>query len=98
MVLESNGEFKYFIEGSPLNNFKIECIAPYSRGFVCCGENGTFYTFEKDPDDLDRPYKLGNKIESKEPGASAALPLTQRIMSSVITSTEDSIMFITDQN
>lgn len=89
MVLESSGEFKYFIESSPLNNFKIECIASYSRGFVCCGENGTMYVFEK-TEDMDKPYQLTQKVEGKELGST--------VMSAVITSTEDQIMYITDQN
>lgn len=40
MVCETSGEFMNFVEESPVDEFKIQCIVPYSRGFLIGGDGG----------------------------------------------------------
>ena len=56
MLLEQNGEYKTLLSDSPQDNFHIECVQTYSKGFVIAGDNGTIMIFEKS-EDAKNPYQ-----------------------------------------
>jgi len=47
MLLENSGEYIAYIQQSPLQNFKIQCILPYQKGFIIGGESGEIIVYEK---------------------------------------------------
>lgn len=96
-MLESTGEFKCFLSDSPMNNFRAETICSYSRGFCLCGENGRIYIYERN-DDNRVPYRRAGMIESQVDQNSPMGSVPNTITSAVITSTEDNMFFITDNN
>lgn len=46
MVCAMTGEFLLYIPGSPQGS-RIDCIVPYSRGFIATGEDGLIWPFER---------------------------------------------------
>lgn len=38
LALTSDGEFRHLIDSSPLDNFKVETLVSYSRGFIAGGD------------------------------------------------------------
>ena len=96
IICENSGEFYAFVERD--ERAKIRAISPYNRGFVIGWSNGLFSAHERFEDQftgvstyrrtkeimttLDQPYQLNN------------FPVT----SQVLTSTEDQIIFITENN
>ena len=64
MVCETSGEYMSFVQDSPKDNFKIECIVPYSRGFLIGGENGSIFAYER-VEDSKNPYRRIKYMEAK---------------------------------
>jgi len=64
MLCETSGEYMSFIGDSLLNNFNIQCIIPFSRGFIVGGDNGMIYCYER-IDDPKKPYRLASQLETK---------------------------------
>ena len=64
MLLENSGEFISFISHSPMNGFKIQCIIPYSKGFLIGGESGEILIYEKS-EDVRHPYVKRKSIVIK---------------------------------
>ena len=59
MLLDTTGEYMAFVNESPMDNFKIVCIVPFSRGFIIGGENGVVYAYER-TEDARNPYRQIN--------------------------------------
>lgn len=59
MLLDTTGEYMAFVNESPMDNFKIACIVPFSRGFIIGGENGVVYAYER-TEDARNPYRQIN--------------------------------------
>lgn len=55
LLLENNGDYKMMLSESPQENFNIECIQTYSKGFVIAGDNGAIMIYEKS-EDPKNPY------------------------------------------
>jgi WD40 repeat protein len=64
MLLENSGEYLGFIQSSPMNGFRIQCIIPYNKGFIIGGESGEIIAYEK-IDDLRHPYVKRKVIQIK---------------------------------
>jgi hypothetical protein len=47
-----------------VGDFKIECIVPFSRGFLIAGDNGVVYAYER-TEDSKNPYRKINSLETK---------------------------------
>lgn len=95
IVCESTGEYKCVVPDSPLQGFRIECIAGFVKGFIVAGDNGQIFIYEK-TEDLDDPFKKMKYLQNKEgtiPGLEAAA-----IRSAVVTTTEDQIYFVLENN
>lgn len=96
IVCENSGEFYTFVDRD--DSQKIKCIVPYNRGFLVGWSNNLITTYERFEDpysgvssyrrfqkhsiNLDNPYQLTN------------YPVT----SMALTSTEDQLFFITENN
>jgi hypothetical protein len=94
MLLESTGEYKQFVATSPMNGFKVDCIAPFQRGFVISGDNGKFIVYER-TEDVMTPYRRSNM--EVDLGNNQALSVGGSIVNSMaIASTEDMIIFVTE--
>jgi hypothetical protein len=46
ILLNSNCEFQCVLKDSPGQNYHIESIVPYSRGFIVGGDNLTIHFYE----------------------------------------------------
>ena len=46
LLVNSNCEFIKLVDQSLVNKCNIECIIPYSKGFVVAGENLNLYFYE----------------------------------------------------
>ena len=64
MLLENSGEYISFIKQSPMNNFRIQCIISYSKGYIIGGSNGYIMVYEK-VEDQKLHYVLRKSIEIK---------------------------------
>ncbi|EAR92035.2 WD40 domain protein (macronuclear) [Tetrahymena thermophila SB210] len=61
LLFQPSCEFKTILASSPKNEqFAIQCIQPYSKGFLVGGKECTILFYEKDVD-LKNPYKLCSK-------------------------------------
>jgi hypothetical protein len=49
IVCDDDGSYMAFVPDSPMNDFKIEAIVSFSRGFIVAG-NGLIYAYEKSED------------------------------------------------
>jgi len=58
MLLEGSGELKMSLNEAPGDDFYIECIVTYQKGFIIAGDNGQIMIYEKS-EDPKNPY---NKI------------------------------------
>lgn len=64
MVCETTGEFMSYIAESPQEGFRIQTIAPFSRGFIVGGENGIIIAYER-VEDPNHPYRRIKELETK---------------------------------
>jgi hypothetical protein len=53
-----------FVQESPIGQFRIECIVPFSRGFLIAGDNGLVIPFER-TEDPRNPYRRLTPMETK---------------------------------
>jgi len=60
MLLESSGDYKMLLAESPGENFYIECIITYNKGFIIGGENGQIMIYEKFEDPKNPYRKISN--------------------------------------
>lgn len=97
MVCETSGEYMAFVHDSPKDNFKIECIVPYSRGFLIGGENGCIFAYER-VEDSKNPYRRIKYMEAKIDQSQSIYIQSLPITSMVLTSTEDMLYFISENN
>jgi WD40 repeat protein len=102
MLLETSGEYMAFVGESPslINSgldFKIECIVPFSRGFLIALDNGLVYAYER-TEDPRNPYRKINQIETKIDPNQTIQQQSFGIMSMTLTSSEDNLFFITENN
>ena len=64
MLLETSGEYMAFVQESPVGEFKIECIVPFSRGFLIAGDNGLVQAYER-TEDTRNPYRKISEMETR---------------------------------
>lgn len=62
MILETTGEYKAYVQDSPLG-VKISTIVPYAKGFIIGCDNGEIYVYETNNEDNRNPCKLINKFQ-----------------------------------
>jgi len=88
---------------SPGDGFYIECIQTYSKGFIIAGDNGTVMIYEKS-EDPKNPYNRIAKLpqsEKQEKGEYHELQasiMSARIRCMALSSTDDCIIFTTENN
>lgn len=80
ILVFENAEFRGVLESSPADGKAVECIAAYSKGFVCGGDDGLLYVFERDDKTIYR--------QSKSYQISGT---TAKITSAVISPSEESV-------
>lgn len=97
MLLETSGEYMAFVHESPVGDFKIECIVPFSRGFLIALDNGLVYAYER-TEDPKNPYRKINQLETKIDPNQTIQQQSFAIMSMTLTSSEDNLFFITENN
>jgi WD40 repeat protein len=99
IVLETDGSYSAFVPDSPVENeFKIECIVAFSRGFIIAGD-GLIYAFEKS-EDPRIPYRLITepievKMDSSDSKSSFGPNVNFLITSMTLSISEDYIYFVT---
>jgi hypothetical protein len=55
MLLENSGEYLSFIPTSPMGGVRIQCVVPYSKGFLIGGDSGEIIIYERS-EDPKHPY------------------------------------------
>jgi hypothetical protein len=55
MLMDQNGDFRANLSEAPGDDFFIECIITYSKGFIIAGDNGRIMIYEKS-EDPKNPY------------------------------------------
>ena len=103
MLLEANGDYKMLLSESPLENFYIECITTYSKGFVIAGDNGAIMIYEKSEDPKNPYIKIAQVPQSEKKERQDYHDLLQGVMSCrircmALSSTDDCIVFTTENN
>jgi cilia- and flagella-associated protein 57 len=96
MVCENSGEFYTYVERDERQ--KIKCIVPYNRGFVLGYSNGMFTAYERYEDSQSgiATYRRFKEVQTQleQPYQLTSFPVS----SMVLTSTEDQIYFVTENN
>ena len=102
MLLESSGEFKIMLADSPGDDFYIETIVTYGKGFIIAGINGIIKIYEK-MEDLKTHYRLQTTLPStsdtkvdKEFSNLLSGIMATKIRSLALSTSEDTIFFTTD--
>jgi WD40 repeat protein len=62
MLLESNGDYKMLLGESPGENFHIECIITYTKGFIIGGENGQIMIYEKSEEPKNPYHRIATLV------------------------------------
>lgn len=102
MLLESSGEFRALIQESPGDDFYIETIIAYGKGFIIAGINGIIMIYEKSEDNkifYKKSATLPSTSESKvdkEFGNLLSGIMATKIKSLALSTAEDTIFFTTD--
>jgi hypothetical protein len=103
MLLENNGDYKMVLSDSPFDGFYIETILAFQKGFMIGGDNGAIYIYEKG-EDPKNPYTKSPKLPHSEKPEKKEYPelynsvMTSRIKSMSLNSTDDCIVFTTENN
>mmetsp|Transcript_78194 Transcript_78194/g.211524 ORF Transcript_78194/g.211524 Transcript_78194/m.211524 type:complete len:1255 (-) Transcript_78194:77-3841(-) len=84
LLFDSGGELKGVLPCSPHEPRSLQCVAPFSKGFVAGGDNGIIRVFEKS-EDAKEMYRKAKEVKaevkdvgstgSTGPGAGAVLSL-----------------------
>jgi hypothetical protein len=104
MLLEASGDYKMSLNEAPGEDFYIECIITYQKGFIIAGDNGQIMIYEKS-EDPKNPYNKIAKLPQNEKGDQKgeyhdlqAGIMSSRIRCMSLASTEDWIIFSTENN
>lgn len=103
MLLESSGEYKMLLNCSPGEGFFIEAVQTYSKGFLIAGDNGQIMVCEK-TEEPKNPYTNAATWPSFDPKQEKEYPqllmgiMSSRIRSMCLSSTEDLLVFTTENN
>jgi WD40 repeat protein len=62
LLFDNGGEFKMVLPCSPQEMGSLRCIASYSKGFVCGGDNGIIRVYEHS-DDVKEVYKNSKQVK-----------------------------------
>ena len=81
LLFNQQCEFKMILPQSPRNEaFSIECLIPYSKGFLVGGQDCTVLIYEKHDGELRNPYiKIEKKIYN--PKREYKFPITSLVLS-----------------
>ena len=103
MLLETDGSYKMQLE-SPGDGFHIECVQTFSKGFIIGGDNGQIYIYEKS-EEPKNPYnsspllpQQSDKNDKSDYHELMASVMTSRIKCMTLSSTDDMIVFTTENN
>jgi len=79
-VVTHNMEVKYVLPTSPFDEMTIECIIPFSKGFIVGGNKATIYVYEKHEVDKKHQYvRVDKKIQvPNNPSKVIAMALLQK--------------------
>jgi len=96
IVLDDDGSYMSFVPDSPMNDFKIEAIVSFSRGFIVAG-NGLIYAYEKseDPRALYRQITEPINVQMDSKDNNFGSHINFLITSLTLSHSEDYIYFIT---
>mmetsp|Transcript_34022 Transcript_34022/g.25114 ORF Transcript_34022/g.25114 Transcript_34022/m.25114 type:complete len:172 (+) Transcript_34022:187-702(+) len=104
MLMEGTGEYKMWLPESPGEGFHIECVSTYSKGFIVAGENGQIYIYDKS-EEPKNPYHKAAALPSSSDGKQEkdyqqlqAGIMSSRVRALALSSTEDVIIFTTENN
>jgi hypothetical protein len=65
-LIAHNMEMKYILPTSPMDDMIIECMIPFSKGFIIGGNNATIYVYEKHEVEKKHQYvRIDKKIQVK---------------------------------
>jgi len=97
IVCNDDGSYEASIPEAPMNDFKIEAIVPFSRGFIVAG-NGLIYAYERSEGDTRTLYRLitepiNVQMETKDQNFGSHINFL--ITSLTLSHSEDYIYFIT---
>jgi len=63
-VITHNMEMKFLLPSPPLEEMTIECIIPFSKGFIIGGDKASIMIYERRENDKKNPYeRSGKKIQ-----------------------------------
>jgi len=65
LLLESTGDWKMMLHESPQEDFNIECIHTYSKGFIIAGDKATILIYEKS-EEPKNPYTRIAKLPQSD--------------------------------
>lgn len=104
MLLEGSGDYKMLLAESPGEGFFIECIVTYSKGFIIAGENGQIMIYEKSEEPKNPYHRIAtlpsstdSKQEKDYPQLQAGI-MSSRVRALALSSSEDNLIFTTDNN
>lgn len=98
--LEGNGEYKMLLTGAS-DGIYIENIITYSKGFIIAGDKIMVYEKGEDPKNPYTRLSIWPQFEAKQEKENTQLMLStlaSRIKSMALNSTEDNLIFTTENN
>lgn len=98
MVCAMTGEFMIYIPSSP-RGFRIDCLVPYSRGFIATGQGGNIWPFEQSQMEniVYRPQQDPLNSRDRVQISEMEIPVGD-ISQAVLNSTEDVLYFVDRSN
>jgi len=98
LLLVENSEFKCVLQGSPSEGLSIDAIIAYAKGFICGGDMGLVFIFERSDDkELYRKMKA-MKVDQKRESDGAMEADTMRVKSFALSQQEEFLALTTSNN
>eukprot|EP00357_Protocruzia_adherens_P031581 CAMPEP_0115039386 /NCGR_PEP_ID=MMETSP0216-20121206/43998_1 /TAXON_ID=223996 /ORGANISM="Protocruzia adherens, Strain Boccale" /LENGTH=1374 /DNA_ID=CAMNT_0002420017 /DNA_START=19 /DNA_END=4143 /DNA_ORIENTATION=- len=96
LLLDNSGEYKQCLSSSPFDGWGIECIVPWSKGFIVGGDNATLYIYERNTEDPKNPYQ--RVMRSLQVKTANNNPIDAKIKGISISPSEDMIVCTLENN
>eukprot|EP01065_Artemidia_motanka_P053301 TRINITY_DN985_c0_g2_i1.p1 TRINITY_DN985_c0_g2~~TRINITY_DN985_c0_g2_i1.p1 ORF type:complete len:1226 (+),score=563.45 TRINITY_DN985_c0_g2_i1:55-3678(+) len=98
LLLVENSEFKCVLQGSPSEGLSIDALISYAKGFICGGDMGLVFIFERSDDkELYRKMKA-MKVDQKREADGTMEADTMRVKSFALTQQEEFLALTTSNN
>eukprot|EP00755_Sulcionema_specki_P024267 Sspe_Gene.80847::Locus_51307_Transcript_1_1_Confidence_1.000_Length_2222::g.80847::m.80847 len=98
LLLVENCEFKCVLHGSPSEGLSIDALISYAKGFICGGDMGLVFIFERSDDkELYRKMKA-MKVDQKRESESSIETDSIRVKSFALTQQEEFLALTTSSN